>query len=204
MENQIINGFVKSPEPFSDFILIYNRDGKKCTFLENNFNSYRINENILLYSSLIPNNRTIVSGYIFYKDSIYDTSNINILKDTLTIQEIMCLAGHFSYIDFTNENSVKIFNDFFGQSIIFNYKDENFNIVTNRLHLAYITLFQLSIPIKLNSDFINCLVLNISPFHDQSFNNDTIISKLTILNSDNFINFEKNIILIYTTMIMIF
>lgn len=190
-ENAVFNlseweydGFVKAPMPFHDYLLISSpgMDAKGFFPKSGFFHCASINAKCKLYSTAPLEDNRLLSGYAFTADGfLYGhmdesaSSSFDILK---------AATGNFTYLEIFAD-SMLFCHDFFGLGSLFYYDDGHVALVSNRLHLVAIGLYELGVKdLPLNRNFVHSLVMFSYLYKDQPFNNDTPIAGVCNLDLD--------------------
>ncbi len=212
------DGFVRSPRPFHDFIIIsglsqpkpdkpetgileklrnFRKKGESGTreigplnFLDNCsfFSRYPLFDSTVLYSSFPLYKNRLICGYAFRSSGFLYGA---IKHEDPEFDEMAETTGNFTYIQ-CETDSVRACQDFFGMGSLFYYSGNNLAIISNRAHLIAITLANLNLNPDLNQPFISSLALFSYLFKDQSFNNDTPIKNLNYLGRNHYIILNKD------------
>ena len=173
--------------PFSYIALVFNKNNKDYFARLKNIDDQLVVENIyqngrcltLLTNKGIKNHCLAFSGmakfkerFIFGIDDFYKGEDYNELKNSL---------GNFSAIYIKND-SVEIFNDFFGESKFYYYENQDFYIVCNQYHLLLLILNHLNVSLKINWDLVKAtLCCNHYMIAQQVFTSKSLVDGIAVL-----------------------
>lgn len=170
--NNQYDGFVHSPHPFCDFIIISYKEITSCRLntLERMAIklglSISVKEKLIIISNSSLNHSTIVSGYGYHNNKTIKNS-----VDKYNEHELSNGVGNYSSCLIQNERNATIFQDYFGMGSTYYSSNNNVALSSNRSHLIYIfsNIFEINTPNKNN---INSKLLDHFFFSGQAFNNE--------------------------------
>lgn len=186
IENSYSDGYIFSPPPFYDIIVI-NRRSKDVEILD--FFKKDDRWDIRFVSpklALITNNKgfadSILSGYCFGNNKLLHGVN----EENFKFEDMLYKTGNYTYW-LLDVKKIKICHDFFGLGLISYFKNDDYTIVSNRIQLLAICIALYKCEYKLNLPFIQLLALFSYPFNQHPINNDYYIKEIKRLSLSQYI-----------------
>ncbi|MFM4998240.1 DUF6270 domain-containing protein [Aeromonas sanarellii] len=176
-KNNKYDGFVHSPPPFCDFLIVsakevtpYSYNLIRKTAIKIGLN-IRHSEQLIIISNSPLYDSTIISGYGSYNNiTIHHDSGI-ILHEKYLEQGV----GNYTACIIQNESRASIYQDYFGMGSTYYAHNDQFAVASNRAHLIFIFSNLLGIK-EPNRNNIYSKLLDHFFFSGQAFNNETPIS----------------------------
>jgi len=163
--------FIPSPAPFADFLIIRDKRTAKQEPKTSNLICRFFSGSIFLQGELI-------------KDSSRITSLIN--EGKLTLKEFESLAGSFAIILGLGDKNY-VFTDRMGYCKVFYYEDENWLLVSNRIHALTQAMYQNRIPRKPNYAAIALSLYSDHTWFYKTNSHSTIIDRVFLIPIDQYL-----------------
>lgn len=181
------DGFAFGPIPYHDFIVMRCGKSGASPFFSCGKFKHRQYGQLEIYTTYPEFRDAVLSGYAFSNGSL----GFGEALPGLGFEDMLCGTGIYTYMELKN-GVASICHDCFGLGSVYYYQGDNCFIASNRLHLVAIAMRGFGIRPAFNMPYIYSLALFSYPFKDQSFNNDTAILNMRMLDIDSYIQIAQD------------